>query len=342
MASVRPQPRLIVHKPPKRWSANLQRAMGEAQEAGRCLITSGEVRRTVRDRTATGEFTQIMPGIYYPTDAWNQLSVQGQTLMLLRSLQIQHPQWVFTGMHAAMLHNLYYSTLVLGKRGIHILTTRGTGPADRTHVKRHHVAAIEYEEIQGIKVATGARTVVDCANNYEFRDALGVADSYLRSGGYFADIYAAANDHCTPQLVDVLRYTDQASESGGESFSRGTMIEMGYVVPLLQVVICVQPENQMRRLDYVWILPDGTWQVFECDGMQKYVDPETNRIINNRVSDQLLRDKQILETGVRKVTHFTVPEAINKAPLRRKLADAGIPKASNFPRIAPLLNKHGN
>ncbi|WP_052295118.1 hypothetical protein [Bifidobacterium gallicum] len=278
-------------------------------------------------RTDTGEFVRLMRGVYYPAEAWSQLDVGTRTIMLMRSLQTLHPQWVFTGMHAALVHNLYYSTLVLDQGPFHLLTTRGGSQVDDvSHVKRHHVDRIDFEVVQGIRVATAARTVVDCANIYEFRNALGVADSYLRNGGFLEDIYHAAHAYITPQLIDVLRYADANSESGGESFSRATMIEMRYVPPILQVPCRVTQPDMVRRLDYLWFLPNGSRWAFECDGMQKYIDPESNQVIGNRVADQVVRDKQVIDAGIQGVTHFTLSDAIRRAPLRQMLAKANIPQ----------------
>ena len=53
---------------------------------------------------------------------------------------------------------------------------------------------------------------------------------------------------CT-KIIKLLRYTNAASDNGGESFARGTMIEAGFAEPRLQVVIVDPATGQQYRVD---------------------------------------------------------------------------------------------
>ena len=81
-----------------------------------------------------------------------------------------------------------------------------------------------------------ARTVVDCGLSVDFRFALPIIDSALRNGVAITDILNVCSTmrrDCTP-IFRLLHYANPASENGGESLGRGTIIAGGLLAPELQ------------------------------------------------------------------------------------------------------------
>ena len=152
------------------------------------------------------------------------------------------------------------------------------------------------------------------------------------------------------QLRKLCYFANGLSENGGESFARGTMITLGFMVPKLQHEFVIQRYGIKYRSDFLWKLPNNEIIIGELDGYSKYYidefdDNHVNIDLNSSNDNQMLRnsynqsvinhniDKQaereallMKECGVSKIVRFNFAEVIDDKKLERKLVAAGVPR----------------
>lgn len=151
-------------------------------------------------------------------------------------------------------------------------------------------------------------------------------------------------------------FANASSENGGESFARGTMIDLGFMVPKLQHEFVVPNSGVKYRCDFLWQLPDGGFIVGELDGYGKYFVDSTNTdhanidfnssadnqmlrnsysqaVINRNIDKQAERESMLFrECGVNKIVRFNFADVINVKNLERKLIEAGVPRVMSIER----------
>ena len=172
------------------------------------------------------------------------------------------------------------------------------------------------ERLDGILVTSLEDTIVDCLLELGFREGLAIADAGLARLGIDAaelDALISKRGRHRPGVrhaLETARHADAHSESGGESMARALMIEHGFMLPELQVLI----ENP------------GTIVVGELDGGEKYVNPA---MTHGRDVLQVMRDERLRESGmtlaVDRVMRFTFSDVANEARLVALLERFGIP-----------------
>lgn len=279
-----------------------------------------------RRRLAVGELTRPYPGLYVATDRWAALDPHEQARHIVRAVARQHEDWVFAGISAAAIHGLEHSW-TLHQGDVTILSCGSTRRGKR--LRFCHAQRVEGIVVGDVCVTDMARTVVDCAMAYAFRDALAIADSALAQGVTVEEIALACEGRACANVFRVLRYARATSENGGESYGRGTLIELGFEEPQLQVSFVDPQTGRTYRADFTWYLPDGRIIVGEFDGQRKYVDPEMTG--GGSVSDVVLRERERQEglkrAGVTTIFRFTFQDAKHYEALRLKAEAAGVPRA---------------
>ena len=218
----------------------------------------------------------------------------------------------------------------------------------------------------------------DVANTMNFRAALAIFDSAARDnvnfnkvieicgrryggisvgdgggiGGFGVSgvVCADSNADSLFKLRRLCCFANGLSENGGESFARGTMIDLGFMVPELQHEFVAPNSGVKYRCDFLWQLPGGGLIVGELDGYGKYFVDSTNAAhanidFNSSTDNQMLRnsysqaainrniDRQaeresvlFRECGVSKIVRFNFADVIGVKNLERKLVDAGVPR----------------
>ena len=225
----------------------------------------------------------------------------------------------------------------------------------------------------------------DVANSMNFRSALSIFDSAARDNVDFAKVIAICESRYSTSYInngknvsasttsDLLESTffgkgfefrvdkllslrrlcyfaSRLSENGGESFARGTMISLGFMVPQLQHEFILPRSGGKYRCDFLWRLPDGKLIVGEFDGHSKYyVDSDNpshvnidfnsscdNRmlrksydtnVINRNIDRQAEREVLLMkECGVSRIVRFTIADIINPKRVESKLIAAGVPR----------------
>ncbi|WP_427877491.1 AMP-dependent synthetase [Gardnerella sp. 2492-Sm] len=172
------------------------------------------------------------------------------------------------------------------------------------------------------------------------------------SGGFGVSgvVCADSNADSLFKLRRLCCFANGLSENGGESFARGTMIDLGFMVPELQHEFVAPNSGVKYRCDFLWQLPGGGLIVGELDGYGKYFVDSTNAAhanidFNSSTDNQMLRnsysqaainrniDRQaeresvlFRECGVSKIVRFNFADVIGVKNIERKLVDAGVPR----------------
>ena len=194
-----------------------------------------------------------------------------------------------------------------------------------------------------------------CGRRYGGRDGVGVVsvgfNGAVGNGFVYSDV-AGFGSNADPifRLRRLCLFKNGLSENGGESFARGTMIDLGFMVPELQHEFVAPNSGVKYRCDFLWRVPGGGLIVGELDGYDKYFVDSTNSThaninfnsssdtqmlrnsynqtaINRNIDRQAERESVLFrECGVSKIVRFNFADVVGVKNLERKLVEAGVPR----------------
>lgn len=291
------------------------------------LVTDWTARDLQRG-AERGAFERIARGAYVDRREWLLLRDDERALLRALAHASQHPGAVLSHTSAALLHGLPVAIPsqlpeVLRRRSQHDLG----GSAVRA---RSSVAPPDAVEVDGIAVVPVERTVVDLAATLPFREALAPLDGYLGRGGsrdVLHDLLGGLRIRGARRAEVAIEHADGGAANGGESLSRGTVIELGFPQPEVQMPV----EGSAHKTDLGW--PEFLLRG-ELDGFQKYVDP---RYTDGRSPGQIVFAEKRREDEIRLLTghrfvRWTFDDALRAHPLRRALLHAGLPQGQRRAR----------
>lgn len=304
-----------------------------AQSERRCAFaTTHAQQQALHRRIIDHDVKRVGANLYIGTTYWNSLGAPEQALHMARALHRKYPYWQFGGITAAAAHGFEHRWSLHDESVTITTSTRGTNALNPS-VKRIYTPQLPSVIASDIPVTDESRTVVDCAITLRFRDALPIFDSALAHGLTKDDILSSCGQigqRSRSKVRKLLRYANAASENGGESLTRGTIIEQRFMPPNIQVQ-CTDPlTGKMYRCDFMWRIPNGSFIVGELDGTEKYVNPTmTDRqSIRTVVANEREREQALSRCGIKTIVRFTFDDVMAVQPLVRKLAEAGIPRYS--------------
>ena len=323
--------------------ADLEERLKLAEEEHLCLVPqSAHDARRLRAATARGALVSPVQGLYARTESWANLSPVQKSRICIRTLQKTHPEMVFCGASAAIIHGLAVSYQMV--QLVHLATTRKTH--GRAHgmrgAERHLVLHDSYEEVDGIRVTSFERTVFDCLRTCDFQRGLAVADSALRKNRVSQDHLAGFFEMMDYRFrgrrraIETLALADGRAESGGESVARAVMIERGYRLPDLQYELPdLMSVGETYRADFYWKLGDAQSVIGELDGREKYVNPAMTggKPMVDVLADERLRESRISGMGA-KIMRFGFADVLNTSYFMRLLSTFGIPRDAEIPQVA--------
>ncbi|GAA1531734.1 type IV toxin-antitoxin system AbiEi family antitoxin domain-containing protein [Kribbella lupini] len=173
-----------------------------------------------------------------------------------------------------------------------VQVTRSTGRvrSDRSmQTHRSPLAPGDARTLDGRRMTSPARAVVEVACSTSYQVGVVVADAALRAGLVQADELIATADrfqHWTgsPAARAAVRFADGLSESVGESRLRVLMANQGLPAPRLQAEIHAGTGELVGRVDFL-LEPR---LVVEFDGVQKYgVQPRSALVAEKWREDRL-------------------------------------------------------
>ncbi len=252
-------------------------------------VTGDEIDRARH----AGRLTRLRPGAYLSSDDERLADPETRHALAARAAVRQHATVDGAASHvsAAALHGLPLWRVPL--RRCHVTRPGDSGGRRTTylHLHRAELAPGEVVLVDGVRVTSPARTVVDVARTLPFEQAVAVADAALHreivGTGELADALArAVGARGLPAARRVVAFADGAADGPGESISRVRFARAGLPRPVLQHVVRDTAGRVIARVDFWW---PGRGVVGEFDGRVKYdrlLEPGQN------ASDVVHREKR--------------------------------------------------
>lgn len=279
----------------------------------RDLDTPGE-RNAFYSSVHRGEFVRICRGAYVPFAMWESASPAGRYRLKVNAVAALSKEDLLFSHHSAA--TLWQLPLVGSwPARVHMLGTAPDGGTSTRHIVRHaHPLPELIEEIDGLRVTSLARTVVDMAAICPFPAAVALADAALRRAEHpLAGTPASllmrehlvramshlALRHSTAKVRKVIEFADGAADRPGESMSRVSMHTAGISPPRLQEPLR-GASGKLYWVDFWW--PEFN-VIGEFDGKDKYQNPQ---FLRGRTSEQALYDEKLREDDLREAGHGMV------------------------------------
>lgn len=300
------------------------------EEAGSlALATNAAESALLRRRTRKGELASPRRGMYVRRPYWEALDPNQQALHLARTLARIHPGWVFSHATAALAHGMSVSYRI--SEPLHYVTTRRGGGTSSAGLVHHRRDNLRWGEASDLLVTDPASTLCDCASAYAFPDALAIADSALRLGLVRAEelpslLEKGRGRRGAKGLRAVLDRCDPRAESGAESVARATLIERGFEVHDIQLVVGdLERPGRTHRLDIVLRRSDGGLVDLEVDGREKYEKLARQQGLSSvdAMMHERQREARVTAHGI-PVVRVSAADVYNGALLERRLAAYGV------------------
>lgn len=237
----------------------------EARAAG---LSSTSIAGALRRR----QIIPVAPSLYAVRESWIRLGPRELHLGMSRAAAASIETSVVSHQSAALMHGLPHPLGPLGPVSLTLPDSVCTSARDDWRrlldgrLPESHVTTVD-----GVRVTTVARTVLDAFRQLRDRDALAIADGALRLGVPPGDLQAMrAFQSRWPGVrkADVgLAMVDPRRESWLESASVATAHRLGFSVPLSQVSIHDLDGQLIGRVDFLW---PSAGVIGEADGRGKY------------------------------------------------------------------------
>lgn len=301
---------------------------------GTCVFPYSEaVHKDLEARIASGaDIVRPLAHLYARGSWWRGLCPDQRALAVMRALSQMHGDWVFCGASAAMAHGLSVSYRHLDP--IRVLSPSGSKWYYERRVRTRH-NSLEGEVgafVERIPATSLRQTLLDCARELPFRDAVAVVDSALHKGSTSKEELERffSSKRRLPGLVrarEVLAFADARSGSGGESIARAAMYELGFAAPDLQREFRDPLSGKVYYADFFWDLGDGKTIIGELDGGEKYVNPS---MTGGRDALEVMRDERLRESRLTAcasaIVRFSPKIVADDYEFNRLLASFGVPK----------------
>ncbi|MFC9790378.1 hypothetical protein [Rhodococcus sp. NPDC127528] len=226
------------------------------EDALRRGATDHDLQRQCR----SGAWQRLRPGAFAVTEDLDALDpVARHRLLAALALRAAAPDAALSHQSAAAVHGFELWNVPL--RLVHLTRNRKSG-GRRTPSRVVHSATLdpsEVTEVDGLRVTTPTRTLVDLARSVSFEGALATGDSALRSAVVAtAELSAAVTalpEHSGRRRVKrVFGLLDGRSESVGETRSRALFVREQLPLPDLQSNLFTDNDVHLGRVDF--LLPD--------------------------------------------------------------------------------------
>jgi predicted transcriptional regulator of viral defense system len=324
----------VIPTPPTSWRDDLLMARDARTDAARTDLAR---------RAATGELTRISTGVYFPAERWRDFSARERYLLRACVVSARAADPItFSHATAAAIWGLPW--LGPWPDRVDVVRTEPGGGQYALGVSRHRmVGDLGVEQIDGLRVTSLARTVVDIARQPGFMRAVVVGDAAmsgrlrLQHASASATVSRAALLEQLEQVPlaatrarDAVRFFDPGAESPGESISRVSLWRAGFPSPVLQ------QKFGAFRVDFWW--PDSE-VIGEFDGRVKYLDAGAR---GGQSADEIVYAEKLREDELRRqcrgFARWSYTDAMSPAALRARLQDAGLPpqRRARFAAVAVL------
>lgn len=285
-------------------------------------LASGYSSKSIQRELDRGAWSRLRRGVYIETSYWQQLDPEQQHIRQAVAAALRcNGDLVFTLVTAAILHGLPHWGVPLHE--IHAI--RGTGIGGRREAgichRRAQLPPDQVEVVNGLRVCSKERLMVDVGRAYDFEQAIVINDAALRAGAdrdlakqiYLSLCYSWPSSRAA---ANTITFADSRAESPGESRLRVQCRLLGLPTPEPQGRIYDDQGQLIARADLVF------WEqrtVVEFDGKVKYGMNGTDA--SGQVYAEKLREDAIREAGF-EVVRITWADLTDLRRLERKLRGA--------------------
>jgi hypothetical protein len=228
--------------------------------------TSAELGRMAR----SGEVERIRRGAYECAPARSLDRRDQHRRLIAATVRQTSVDTAISHMSAAVLHQLPIWNDQLGR--VHITRNQSGGGKVRRYVHLHvaPLTDIDVCEIEGQRVTTLARTLLDLLRTLTMERSVPIGDAALRLGMTLEELAEVAG-RCIGwrgmlRARRAMSFLDARSESAGESYSRVVLDRIGIPAPIPQYEVWDQGVL-IGRADFCW---EKFRTLGEFDGKQKY------------------------------------------------------------------------
>ncbi|CAN5229997.1 hypothetical protein BH20ACT5_BH20ACT5_17650 [soil metagenome] len=282
---------------------------GQAVHAGYCTEEIQVLRRQ-------GRWRRIRRGVYADAQMYDAIADQRRELHLLECAAVQLVlQRPFVLSHSSAAH--FYRLPFLGQPPTEVC---GTDSGQARYGKGYRISACTLAEahvdaLDGWRLTSGARTVVDLARAASFKAGVVLADGALRLGLATPQHLRDVVLYCSHlegigRAGRVCGFADGRAESVLESVSRVELVARGVPVPQLQVVIG-DDDGIIGRVDMLW---EDLAVAGEADGKIKYTQPWDDRRREEVLWEEKCRMERLQAAGL-EVVRWTNAE-LQRSPGR--------------------------
>ncbi|MFB8278347.1 hypothetical protein [Nocardia colli] len=236
-------------------------------------MSDGELQRLCR----SGKWRRVRAGHYLNAPGRELTSTGRHLLLAMATCEAMSDDAVASHCSASVIHGLPTWSLPLERA--HMTRNRGNGGFIKKHLVLHaaQLAPDEITLVNGLRVTTVPRTIIDIARSSGFEPAVAVGDSALRQGLTTArELHAQVmrRRRGWQQAMRVIEFLDGRSESVGESRSRVLIQRAGLPEPELQARIFTDDEICVARVDFLFA---GMGVIGEFDGDVENTDESASR-----------------------------------------------------------------
>jgi hypothetical protein len=260
--------------------------------------------RTLRKLAMRGVLTPVRRGVFVSTAIWEALDPdERRRLTAAAAADRAKRPLILSHRSAAVLRGVPFT----GRHDpdVDVLTSAADGTRREHGFVKHATRSLELEvtEVDGLRVTSVARTVVDLATTLPFRDAVAAADWALKQGVSREELVALldelARGAAWKRGMRVIAFADERSGSPGESKSRALIDELGFPAPDLQTRF----DDAFGLIGFVDFFWSDAALIGEFDGKVKLTDPAMlqGRTPLEAVLDEKRREDRLRATGPRVV-----------------------------------------
>lgn len=253
----------------------------------------GYTRELLRERLGDGRWEKVRHGQYAERVDLTHLPPWDQELWRHRRLAYAVTNSMSSGtvalshQSALVLHRIPLWGVELNEVQISRLDGRRGGLIAGVRHHRGKLEATELTEIAGLTVTTVSRALIETACTASFEAVVVIADAVLRAHRIEAQAMLDRIEFWPGSATAraALAFSDQLSESVGESRLRVLLHNQGLPAPLLQVEF-EDSDGFIARVDFYF--PDhGT--VVEFDGLLKYAGGSQTVLVQEKLREDRLR-----------------------------------------------------
>lgn len=284
------------------------------------LLAGGHTSQAISRGVKSGDLIRLRPG-FYVEGAARELMRRDRHLLMIAGADRAGDSTVFSHWSAALVHGLPDWGLPLNK--VAILSDSTSSRSRSSRLIRQEMSPLPDDDIvviDGLKVTSPERTVVDISRTCDLASSVAVADAALFAGLVTSELIGSALDRATGR-AGILRarhslgLIDGASESVAETRSRLIFSAFGLPAPETQVDIFDEDGVFIGRVDFFW--PEfGV--IGECDGFGKYFDDADPMETRRRLAREKDRDAALMALGYR-VLHWRWADLDNPARLAHRV-----------------------